>query len=207
MAITRYRTIAERFRYEPDKIKGSRFIADLAPVVTVAEAEGLLAEVRTEFPDAGHHCYAWIIDPEGKQTRSSDDGEPGSSAGPPILRMIEGHGLTGLVVVVSRWFGGTKLGVGGLMRAYGGCAGEAMDRCKVIEVRVQVAMTIEYPYECSGPVEGLLRSCEVETKQADYTDNVVIQVTLPKDREVEFHTELVERTSGRALITEPDRLT
>jgi len=206
MAITRYRTIAERFRYEPDKIKGSRFIADLAPVVTVAEAEGLLAEVRTEFPDAGHHCYAWIIDPEGKQTRSSDDGEPGSSAGPPILRMIEGHGLTGLVVVVSRWFGGTKLGVGGLMRAYGGCAGEAMDRCKVIEVRVQVAMTIEYPYECSGPVEGLLRSCEVETKQADYTDNVVIQVTLPKDREVEFHTELVERTSGRALITEPDRL-
>ena len=88
-----------------------------------------------------------------------------------------------------------------------GCAGEAMDRCKVIEVRVQVAMTIEYPYECSGPVEGLLRSCEVETKQADYTDNVVIQVTLPKDREVEFHTELVERTSGRALITEPDRLT
>ena len=80
MAITRYRTIAERFRYEPDKIKGSRFIADLAPVVTVAEAEGLLAEVRTEFPDAGHHCYAWIIDPEGKQTRSSDDGEPGSLA-------------------------------------------------------------------------------------------------------------------------------
>ena len=204
MALTRYRTIAGRFRYEPDKIKGSRFIVDLAPVVTVAEAEALLAEVRAEFPDAGHHCFAWIIDPEGEQTRSSDDGEPGSSAGPPILRMIEGHGLTGLVVVVSRWFGGTKLGVGGLMRAYGGCAGEAMDRCEVIEVRVQVAMTIEYPYECSGPIEGLLRSCEVETKQAEYTDNVVMQVTLPKDREAEFRTELVERTAGRAVITEPD---
>ncbi|MFT4709483.1 MAG: putative YigZ family protein [Planctomycetota bacterium] len=203
MTITRYRTIAKRFRYEPDKIKGSRFIADLAPVINAAEAEALLAEVRAEFPDAGHHCFAWIIDPEGKQTRSSDDGEPGSSAGPPILRMIEGHDLTGLVVVVSRWFGGTKLGVGGLMRAYGGCAGEAMDRCEVIEVRVQAAMTIEYPYECSGPVEGLMRSCEVETKHAEYTDNVVLQVTLPKDREVEFRTELVERTAGRAVIADP----
>lgn len=197
----RYRTIAERFRYEPDKIKGSRFIANLAPVLTAAEAEAFLAEVRAEFPDAGHHCFAWIIDPQGAQTRSSDDGEPGSSAGPPILRMIEGHGLTGLVVVVSRWFGGTKLGVGGLMRAYGGCAGEAMDRCDVIEVRVQVAITIEYPYECSGTVEGLLRSCEVETKQAEYTDNVVMLVTLPKDRDAEFRAELVERTAGRALIT------
>ena len=200
MALTRYRTIAKRFRYEPDKIKGSRFIVDLAPVTSTAEAEAFLAEIRAEFPDAGHHCFAWIIDPEGKLTRSSDDGEPGSSAGPPILRMIEGHDLTGLVAVVSRWFGGTKLGVGGLMRAYGGCAGEAMDRCEIIEVRVQAAMVISYPYECSGAVEGLMRACEVETKLSEYTDRVVLTVSMPKDRESEFRSELMERCAGRASI-------
>jgi uncharacterized YigZ family protein len=197
---TRYRTIAGRSRYEPDKIKGSRFIADLMPVHSVAEAEAFLAEIRTEFPDAGHHCFAWVIDPEGKQTRSSDDGEPGSSAGPPILRMIEGHDLTGIVIVVSRWFGGTKLGVGGLMRAYGGTAGEAMDRCDVLEVRVQVALVITYPYECSGPIEGLLRECEVVTKNSEYGEAVRLELVLPKERSEEFQRELVERTAGRAEI-------
>lgn len=195
-----YRTIAKRFRYEPDKIKGSRFIADLKPVVSVAEAEAFLQEIRAELPGAGHHCFAWIIDPEGKQTRSSDDGEPGSSAGPPILRMIEGHDLTGLVIVVSRWFGGTKLGVGGLMRAYGGTAGEAMDRCEIREVRVQVSLKLTYPYECSGPIEGLLKSCEVETKNANYGETVTLEVVLPNDRHAEFVSEVVERTAGRAAV-------
>jgi uncharacterized YigZ family protein len=199
---TRYRTIAERFRYEPDKIKGSRFIADLKPVVSIAEAEAFVQEIRTEFPDAGHHCFAWILDPQGEQTRSSDDGEPGSSAGPPILRMIEGHDLTGLIIVVSRWFGGTKLGVGGLMRAYGGTAGEAMDRCEIKEVRVQVARRLTYPYECSGPIEGLLKSCEVETTSADYGADVRLDVVLPKDRYAEFAVEVTERTAGRARLEE-----
>jgi uncharacterized YigZ family protein len=198
---TRYRTIAKRFCYEPDKIKGSRFIANLSPVITTAEAEAFLLEIRNEFPDAGHHCFAWIIDPQGKQTRSSDDGEPGSSAGPPILRMIEGHDLTGLIIVVSRWFGGTKLGVGGLMRAYGGTAGEAMDRCEIREVRVKIALTLCYPYECSGPIEGLLKSCEVKTNNAEYGEDVTLDLVLPKDRHAEFVAEVIERTAGRARIT------
>ena len=111
-APTHYTTIARAFRYEPEKIKGSRFICDLVPALDEKTAEAAVEAARAEFPDACHHCYAWILDPEGKRTRAADDGEPGSSAGPPILRQLEGHGVTGLVAVVTRYFGGTKLGVG-----------------------------------------------------------------------------------------------
>lgn len=201
-ALTHYTTIARPFRHEPDKIKGSRFICDLTPVTDEAAAEAAVASARAEFPDACHHCYAWILDPEGKLTRSADDGEPGSSAGPPILRQLEGHGVTGIVAVVSRYFGGTKLGVGGLMRAYGGAAGEAIDRAELVRVRVKKTLGIDYPYEVSGPVEGLLAAVEAHVDHADYGAAVSARITLPLDRLDEFRTELIERTAGRASLTE-----
>lgn len=195
-----YTTVARRLRHEPDKIKGSRFIADVAPVGSRAEAEALVAAVRAEFPSANHVCYAWRLDPEGRDTRAFDDGEPTGSAGPPILRQLEGHGVTGVVATVTRFFGGTKLGVGGLMRAYGGTAGEAIDLGELTVVRVQRRATIEYPYEVSGPVEGLFASHEVQVESSDYGAAVTASLRMPLERFHDFQSELGERTAGRARL-------
>ncbi len=195
---TRYTTIAGPSRYEPDRTKGSRFIADLGPATDAPTAEAFLARVREEFPDASHHCFAWVLDPEGRETRNSDDGEPGGSAGAPIQRQLEGHGVSGLVCVVTRWFGGTKLGVGGLMRAYGGAAGEALDRTELVEVRVRRRVVVEFPYEVSGAIEAVARACEAEPAEADYGAAVRAAFVVPLDRLEEFERELVERSSGRA---------
>lgn len=197
-----YTTLARPVRHEPDKVKGSRFIADLAPVVDCAGAEAVIAAVRAEFPDANHHCYAWRLDPAGKDVRAFDDGEPGGSAGLPIQRQLEGKGVTGIVAVVTRYFGGTKLGVGGLMRAYGGAAGEAVDRAELAVVRVQRRAAIEYPYEVSGPVEGLFASHEVTVEAADYGALVRAELRMPLERFPDFTFELTERTAGRAKLIE-----
>lgn len=200
-----YTTLARPVRHETDKVKGSRFIADLAPVVDAAGAEAVIAAVRAEFPDANHHCYAWRLDPAGKQTRAYDDGEPGASAGQPILRQLEGKGVTGIVAVVTRYFGGTKLGVGGLMRAYGGAAGEAVDRAELVEVRVQKRALLEYPYEVSGPVEGVLAAFEATAEEPTYGADVRCTVRLELERFGAFADELGERTAGRARLTEVAR--
>ena len=200
--LTRYTTIARTFQHEPAKVKGSRFIARLAPVVDQASAEAAIESARAAFPGASHHCYAWVLDPEGKRTRAFDDGEPTGSAGQPILRQLEGHGVTGIVCIVTRFFGGTKLGVGGLMRAYGGAAGEAVDRAERVSMRVQRRVVIEYPYEVSGPVDGLLAACETQTQSADFGAAVRLELLLPLDRLAEFRAELVERTAGRAHLSD-----
>lgn len=200
---TRYLTIAGPSRYEPEKTKGSRFVADLAQATTEAQAEALLEAVRSEFQGASHHCFAWILDPEGRQTRNSDDGEPGGSAGAPIQRQLEGHGVTGLACVVTRWFGGTKLGVGGLIRAYGGAAGQALDRAKLLEVRVRRSLVLEFPYEASGAIESVARSCEAEAASSDYGEAVRATYVVPLDRLEEFEREVIERTAGRARLFTP----
>ncbi|MFT5059681.1 MAG: putative YigZ family protein, partial [Planctomycetota bacterium] len=156
-----YRTPSAHFQYEPDKIKGSRFIADVSPVQNAEEAEAFVRLIRDQYPDACHHCYAWRTGMQGEVHRSSDDGEPSGSAGRPIAAQLEGHELTQLVVVVTRYFGGTKLGVGGLMRAYGGAAGQALDRVEVTTKIITEPVRFAYPYDCSGPVEGILHSHEL----------------------------------------------
>ena len=197
---TRYTTLAGPSRHESERVKGSRFVADLAPVADEAAAEAFVAGVREAFPDASHHVFAWILDPEGRRTRASDDGEPGGSSGPPVLRQLEGHGVTGAVCVVTRWFGGTKLGVGGLMRAYGGCAGEALDRAELVEVRVTRGRALAFPYEVSGAIEAVARACEATPGDASYGAEVEARFTVPLERLDEFDREVVERTAGRARL-------
>ncbi len=192
-----YRTVAEPTRFEPDKIKGSRFIADVAPATTVEDAETLIASARADFSDARHTCFAWRV---GDQTRSSDDGEPAGSAGRPILAQIEGHELSNVVVAVTRYFGGVKLGVGGLMRAYGGTAGMAMDRCEIVTVTITERLVLRYPYSCSGPIEGLLAAEGLEIRQAEYGEDVRVELDVPVRRLAEFVAEAGERTAGRAQV-------
>lgn len=195
-----FRTVAGEHRHEIDPIKGSRFLTSVAPAADPDEAEAFVARIRAELAGATHNCWAWRCGRDGEVFRSSDDGEPSGSAGRPILQQIEGHGLTNVAVVVTRWFGGTKLGVGGLMRAYGGAAGKTLDRtpCKVVVVTRR--LVVEHPYECSGAVQRLLAAHGLEPLEATYEANVRLVLEIPERDAPAFERELLDRTAGRARL-------
>ena len=194
-------TLAAEYRHEIDPIKGSRFLTTVAPTPSIESANEFIERVSAEFAGATHNCWAYRIGRDGAEFRSNDDGEPSGSAGRPILQQIEGHNVTDTTVVVTRWFGGTKLGVGGLMRAYGGATGRTLDRAPLRTVVVTRRIAIELPYECTGPVEGILVARGLKTVTAEYGALVRIVVDVP-ERDVEtFSRELLDRTAGRASIS------
>lgn len=193
------RTLAGRHVEEIPKVKGSRFWATIDRCATVEAALSLVDEVRARWPDATHHCWAWRGD--GRDTwRYADDGEPSGSAGKPILSAIDGRALTDVAVVVTRYYGGTKLGVGGLIRAYGGCAAAALDAGDVVFVPDTTSIIITHPYDLSGPVQSVLTAHGQAAAEADYGAEVRVQIVVP-DAEVEaFVLALRERCAGRAHI-------
>ncbi|QDV09494.1 IMPACT family member YigZ [Planctomycetes bacterium Poly30] len=201
-----YTTLAEPFRYEPDKIKGSRFIACIAPAETEAEAQAFLESVRAEFDDARHVCWAWRLGGAGEETRSNDDGEPSGSAGRPILLQLEGHGVTDVMACVVRYFGGVKLGVGGLMRAYGGAAGQALDRAELKVVDVKVTLVCTHAYGDSGAVSGVLAAWELGAENADYGEEVTFSVRVGIGRVEEFQAAIREATAARASVEAPGKV-
>lgn len=198
--MTRFLRPAGEHRHEPPPIKGSRFIAAVAPVADAAEAAAFVERLRAEFSDARHVCFAWRLGARGDATRSSDDGEPGGSAGRPILAQLEGHGVSDTVAVVVRYFGGVKLGVGGLMRAYGGAAGQCLDRADLEEVEVTRRVVVEHPYDCSGAVSGLLVAEGLTAEDAEYGATVRFALRLPEGHVGRIVHELTERTAGRATV-------
>lgn len=195
-----FRTLADELRHEIDPIKGSRFLATVAPADSADAAEAFVERVRTEFASASHHGWAYRVGAAGDVFRSSDDGEPSGSAGRPILAQIEGHDLTNAAVVVTRWFGGTKLGVGGLMRAYGGAAGQTLDRARITTVVITRRVTLDHPYVCSGAVQGLLAAHDLTPVSARYDAEVTLVLDVPERDLDAFARELSDRTAGRATL-------
>ncbi|KTR07388.1 IMPACT family protein [Curtobacterium luteum] len=135
----------------------SRFITVVAPVADVADADRVIAEVRKRHWDARHHCTAMVTGVLGDQARSSDDGEPGGTAGVPMLEVLRRRGLTDLVAVVTRYFGGVKLGAGGLVRAYSTSVSEALDRATVVPRRSLTRATVAVPHAEAGRIDNVLR--------------------------------------------------
>jgi len=195
-----YRSVAAELRHETERVKGSRFVATVAPAASEAAADAFVARVREELDEASHHGWAWRVGLAGESFRFSDDGEPSGSAGRPILAQIEGHGVTNVALVVTRWFGGTKLGVGGLMRAYGGAAGEALERAGVRTVAVTVRVELEFPYACTGAIDGLLAATGYAPKESDYGSSVRLVLDVPRRERAAFEAEVRERTAGRARV-------
>lgn len=195
-----YRTLAAPVRFEAERIKGSRFVGAAARATTAAEARALVESERERYADAGHHCFAWRLSRDPRDERSSDDGEPAGSAGPPILRQIAGRDLEGLVVVVTRWFGGVKLGVGGLIRAYGGTAAATLDAGATRVVVHTRTLELEHAYAAGGLVEALLRPIGGETLGATFGANVVTTVRVPRAHVEAFVRDFVDGTSGRGRV-------
>ncbi len=141
--------------------KGSRFLAVVAPAPDEEAARAVVEALRREHPDATHHCFAWRLGAEARE-RSSDAGEPGGTAGPPILSALRGAGLSDVVAVVVRWFGGVKLGKGGLVRAYGGAARAALAAVQAVDRASVAELELTVPYPALGAVKRLVHPPEVE---------------------------------------------
>ncbi|MBM7582709.1 putative YigZ family protein [Caldicoprobacter guelmensis] len=173
-----YCTIKQRARHEV-VIQKSRFVGDAFYVTSEDEALERLQNVKAEFPDATHHCYAYIVGQEGLIQRFNDDGEPGGTAGMPILQVIQNRGLKNVLVVVTRYFGGIKLGANGLVRAYSRTAAEVLDRAGTKRMVLSPRGIICLDYAYIGQVEYFLRQKGVHVTQAEYTDKVTLQVVVP----------------------------
>lgn len=177
------RTIRQSVRTEL-LISRSRFITQLSPAADPDEARRLVADLRAEFPDARHHCSAWIVRIDGEQDRehSSDDGEPSGTAGRPMLDVLRGAGLTDISAVVVRYFGGTLLGTGGLVRAYSDSVSNAIAAADIWEVREVPRWAITAPAATAGRLEAVLRA-EGWDVEAEWGAEVTLRVvTAHRDR-------------------------
>lgn len=154
------------------KEKGSKFIAHAVTVEDEQAVKTQLENFRKQYYDARHHCYAFIINKEGTQyERANDDGEPNHSAGDPILGQIKSFGLSNVLIVVVRYFGGTKLGVSGLITAYKTAAEEALSLAKTKLITLKQQFVLTYPYDQTSDVQRLINDFEVEIKDQQYLEN------------------------------------
>ncbi len=152
--------------------RGSKFYAFAYPVDSLAQAEEQLAALRKRYHDARHHCYAYRLGDRGEPCFAADDREPGNSAGPPILAAIRSAALTRVLVVVVRYFGGTKLGVRGLIEAYRSAAAAAIEAGEKVEIIARTTFVLAYAYEQTADINRILHPFETEVVEAAYTDSV-----------------------------------
>ena len=196
------RTVRSSSRFEIPKIRGSRFLAEVGPIADEAVLSGWLEGIRGEFPDATHHCWGatWPGLSGDVLHRSSDDGEPSGTAGRPILREIRGRDLVGAGVVVVRWYGGTKLGTGGLVRAYSAAAAAVLDRAAILERPVTRGLVIVHSYDLTGVVDGALAARSLEAEDSVYGAEVERLVPVPIEDLDELEEELREASAGRVEL-------
>ena len=181
-------------------IEKSRFITTSSHVESEEEAKAFIAEISSEYADATHNCYAYICDNLGNFLRFSDNGEPQGTAGMPILEVIKNKKLLQTAVVVTRYFGGIKLGAGGLVRAYSGCAAENLEQAQ--KVLYEVCSESEYTVDYSG-VDSAIRyftECGADVIKTDYLNEVVFTVAVKKSEEDNFNKDLLNRLNGRIKI-------
>lgn len=191
-----YYTIKERKRAEI-KVKGSRFIATASTASTKEAAMEFLEGIRTEFYDANHNCFAYRIGFRGLEYRYSDDGEPSGSAGKPILFSIGKFGYSDIIVVVTRIFGGTKLGVGGLARAYSEAAETALADCTKRPVHRTISVTVHCIYEDISPVKRIVEQTAISFED-HYSDSIVFEAEIPISKVESFCAQITSATSARA---------
>lgn len=185
------------------RVKASVFLAHAAPVADEEEARAILAAREKAMWDATHHCSAWKL--RGGIARANDAGEPNGSAGAPILAAIEGAGLTDVIVIVTRWYGGTKLGVGGLVRAYGEAAALALEAAPRRVGTLAARLRVRYPYAHTAAVMRVLEraaAAEVEHGYAESGDAGIAEFSVAASMAAFVRDELREATAG-ALAPEP----
>ena len=191
-----YRTIKEKddsieTLYE---IQKSKFITHICHVETEEAARAFIQSMKKRYFDARHNCSAWVLGELADKQKSNDDGEPGGTAGNPILEALKKNGLTNIVVVVTRYFSDIKLGAGGLIRAYGHAAVLGIDAAAIIEMTPFRQLAITVSYDLLATIEHWLRQEQIRTEETDYAENVTLHLLVPPDETDQRLAELTELT-------------
>ena len=190
-----------------ETIKKSRFICDLKPVKTREEAKEFIAAIKKEFPDARHHCSAFIAGPpQTGDMGMSDDGEPQGTAGKPMLQVLQGSGIGDIAAVVTRYFGGIKLGSGGLVRAYSGAVQQGLEELEVVMKVPMRILTLEISYAQEGMLRRMLDEYRAEIEEQSFGASLMFTLIMPSDQVEYFCARIVEDTNGTAeiLVEEED---
>ena len=183
--------------------KKSRFIGHLYPAPSEADIDAALKQIKRTYHDASHCCYAYrLLGSSGPIIHADDAGEPAGSAGRPILQKLEAAELVNVLAVVVRYFGGTNLGVGGLIRAYADATKEAIAAATLVEKQQRTRLAIHFPPELNSGVMGLIHRHPIEVKQVSYNKEARVLVAIPPSLLARFSQELQEATGARARIEE-----
>ncbi len=202
MASPRYLIPAGRYRCEIE-VKHSRFIATIDAADSAEAALDFVATLKREFPDATHNCWAYLIGPPGSSDRIglSDDGEPHGVAGKPMLTTIQHSNIGDIVVVVTRYFGGTKLGKGGMVKAYTEAVKTALDGLKTTEKIDWVTVTVTVGYAHLESIERLLPDYEVILLDKRFSEQIVLELKLPAEQHKLLTTRLTDLTAGNIELS------
>lgn len=185
------------------EIKRSVFLTQLTPVESVEEADNVVAAARKLYWDAAHNCVALVVGPYGERQRSNDDGEPAGTAGAPMLEVLRHRGVTDLVAVVTRWFGGTLLGAGGLVRAYGGAVSAALDQAVLVD-RVRLTQVImRAPHADAGRLLAYLHQWVDENSavldEPTYADTAQLGVWVAPEKVSTLQADIAGQTAGSVI--------
>ncbi len=191
------RTIARDGQHEIEILK-SRFICSMFRVSEESDARSHLEQLRKRYWDANHNCYAYVIGEGGRLQKASDDGEPSGTAGVPMLEVLKRRELVDTLAVVTRYFGGTKLGAGGLIRAYGRSVTEALDEVGIVERRPLAIVEVAVDHAAAGRFENAFRNSIYELTEIRYDSAVTFVTHLPDDDVAALNSWLGEQTNGTA---------
>ncbi|MEZ7198474.1 YigZ family protein [Pseudodesulfovibrio karagichevae] len=196
--------IPAAFHRVEETIKRSRFMTSMGHAPDMESARAFVAAIKEEFPDATHNCWAFNAGPSGDTAfvGLSDDGEPSGTAGKPMLGVLLHSGVGQIAVVVTRWFGGTKLGTGGLVRAYGGMVSLGLETLPLRDMVVTRRLAVSLPYPSVTLFKRLLPDFEAEETEEAFSEVAGFNVELPEERVDAFSAAVVELTGGRAEIHE-----
>ena len=202
-----YKTIADgeifSAAYEVNK---SKFLAHVVHVETEENARDFVQMIRKKYFDATHNCSAWVLGERGDKQKSNDDGEPGGTAGNPILEAIKKNELTNCAVVVTRYFGGIKLGAGGLIRAYSHTAALGLAKAKIVQMTLFKKISLTLEYNSLATVENYLRNKKIPVTNSDYAALVTLEILLLPAQVETFLAELNDLTAANFLHEELEEI-
>ena len=196
-----FRTIKENGQVQ-EEIKKSRFICHAKRVYSEEEARDFITAIKKEHYKATHNCSAFIVGERSEIKRTSDDGEPSGTAGVPMLGVLENHNLTNLCVVVTRYFGGIKLGAGGLIRAYAGSVALAVKEIGIIEIKEQAGIAIQMSYAQYQEYSNFLREHKLTEIDTNFTDQIDTIIYVDKEEKENIKSALVEFFNGKVTLTD-----
>lgn len=195
----RYQTVREPVTARIEE-KRSVFECELRRVGDEDAARAVVEQARQRHWDARHHCSAWVLGPEGALTRSNDDGEPSGTAGTPMLEALTHSGLSDVVAVVTRWFGGTLLGTGGLVRAYGDAVRAAVEQARPLTRELRTVATLEVGHADAGRIEHDLRAADVVVRDVAYGATAILTLAVPVARTDALEAQVARLTGGTGTL-------